>query len=261
MAEFWWGAASANGDKVQGEFYPACEERCQPLMGFLLSGLARSGAIVPARLDQPLPVLYEDEWLIAVHKPAGLLSVPGRYGDRQDSVLSRLRLQCDRPEIANNLTTVHRLDQETSGILLLAKDIATHRHLIQQFQQRRVDKVYEAVLAGILEPDRGVIDLPLWADPNDRPYQKVDPRGKPSTTRFKVLNRTADRTRLEFFPRTGRTHQLRVHAAAGLGMPILGDRLYGCSATATRLHLHAKAIGFEHPHSGQEIQLQAETPF
>lgn len=261
MAEFWWGAASAKGDKVQGEFYPACEERCQPLMGFLLSGLTQSQTI--ARPDRPLPVLYEDEWLIAVHKPAGLLSVPGRYGDRQDSVLSRLRLQFHDLSIANNLTTVHRLDQETSGILLLAKDIDTHRHLSQQFQQRQVEKVYEAVLAGIVKDDRGVIHLSLWPDPDHRPYQKVDPLGKPSTTRFEVMSRAVDRTRVEFFPLTGRTHQLRVHAAnpSGLGMPILGDRLYGCSATATRLHLHAKAIGFQHPHFGQTLQLHSETPF
>ena len=200
--------------------------------------------------------MYEDEWLIAVNKPAGLLSVPGRYADRQDSVLSRLRLQSEA------IVPVHRLDQDTSGILLLVKDRATQRHLSRQFQQRQVNKVYEAVLAGRLDHDRGVIDLPLWADPSDRPCQKVDPCGKPSTTRFEVISRTHDRTRLEFFPLTGRSHQLRVHAAdpQGLGIPILGDRLYG-ESTANRLHLHAKAISLQHPHSGDRLQLNAETPF
>jgi tRNA pseudouridine32 synthase / 23S rRNA pseudouridine746 synthase len=261
LAEFWWGPAAVQGGRVPGEFYPACQERCQPLMGFLLSGLnprLESREAIAPRSDC-LPILYEDAVLIAVHKPMGLLSVPGRYADRQDSVLSRLRLQ------STAIVPVHRLDQDTSGILLLAKDRETQRHLNQQFQQQQVNKIYEAVLAGRLGPDRGQIDLPLWSDPCDRPYQKVDARGKPSTTRFAVLSRTGDQTRLEFFPLTGRSHQLRVHAAdrQGLGMPILGDRLYGNPLTesATRLHLHARAMGFQHPNSGQAMQLQIETPF
>jgi tRNA pseudouridine32 synthase / 23S rRNA pseudouridine746 synthase len=261
LAEFWWGSTSAHGDRIPGQFYPACQERCQPLMGFLLSGLNPSlesrRTIVPS--PDCLPILYEDETLIAVYKPAGLLSVPGRYADRQDSVLSRLRLQSPA------IVPVHRLDQDTSGILLLAKNGETQRHLQQQFQQRQVTKVYEAVLADRLDCDRGQIDLPLWGDPSDHPYQRVDPRGKPSTTQFVVLSRTDDRTRLEFFPLTGRSHQLRVHAAdrRGLGIPILGDRLYGNlqDELVTRLHLHAKAINFQHPSSGQPIQLQIETPF
>ena len=251
IAEFWWGPPSINGDKVQGEFYEACAERCQPLMGFLLSGL-------PVDCSEELPIIWEDEWLIAVNKPAKLLSVPGRYSDRQDSVLSRLRYLL--PDgIA--LTAVHRLDQETSGILLLARDRQTHRHLSQQFQQRRVRKVYEAILAGDVTMESGVIDLPLWGDKSDRPYQKVDwQRGKPSITQFQVIA-IGGSTRIEFFPLTGRTHQIRVHAAEGLGVTILGDRLYGCRANVERLHLHARELCFEHPHSKQTISLQAETPF
>lgn len=262
MAEFWWGPPSTNEDKVQGEFYGACAERCQPLMGFLLSGLPQRAPIAEiGSNERSLPILWEDKWLIAVNKPSGLLSVPGRYSDRQDSVLSRLRhLLPDGMAIA----AVHRLDLETSGILLLAREQQTYRHLSQQFQQRQVHKVYEAVLAGAVTMEHGAISLPLWGDPHDRPYQKVDwQRGKSSLTRFQVIARVARSTRMEFFPLTGRTHQLRVHAAdpRGLGVPILGDHLYGCRATTSRLHLHAKELTFKHPQSGQNLHLQAKTPF
>jgi tRNA pseudouridine32 synthase / 23S rRNA pseudouridine746 synthase len=259
MAEFWWGASSGQ-DKIQGEFYGACAERCQPLMGFLLSGLRPNPpAPFPSR-GEVLPILYEDEWLIAVNKPPGLLSVPGRYRDRQDSVLSRLHnLLPDGIAIAS----VHRLDQETSGILLLARDRSSHRQLSQQFQQRQIYKVYEAVLSGLLTIDQGVIELPLWGDPQNRPYQKVHECGKFSLTHFRVIAREKDYTRIEFIPKTGRTHQLRVHAAdvRGLGMTILGDRLYGCDAVVNRLYLHARELRFQHPQTGETLHLQANTPF
>ncbi|HEY9697378.1 MAG TPA: RluA family pseudouridine synthase [Trichocoleus sp.] len=256
MAEFWWGMPSSKGDKVPGEFYGACAERCQPLMGFLLSGLPQ-----PEPIAAPdLPILYEDQWLIAVNKPAGLLSVPGRYRDRQDSVLSRLRHLL--PE-GMALTTVHRLDQDTSGVLLLARDAQTYRQISQQFQQRQTHKIYEAILGGVVLLKSGMIDLPLWSDPSDRPYQKVDwQRGKPSQTQFQVLSQAADHTRIELVPITGRTHQLRVHSSdpQGLGMPIWGDRLYGGLA-ASRLYLHAKELSFKHPQTNEIICLQAAVPF
>ncbi len=272
MAEFWWGASSADQDKIQGEFYEACAERCQPLMGFLLSGTpnppaptrekgVKSPSPARRRVWGEVPILYEDEWLIAVNKPAGLLSVPGRYCDTFDSVLSRLRHLL--PD-GMALVAVHRLDQETSGILLLARNRQTYRQLSQQFQQRQVHKVYEAVLSSSVTADRGVIELPLWGDPQNRPYQKVDWQyGKPSLTRFQVMAREGDSTRVEFIPLTGRTHQLRVHAAdsRGIGVPILGDRLYGCRAVASRLHLHATELRFQHPQSGQTLDLRAKTPF
>ncbi|WP_225893900.1 RluA family pseudouridine synthase [Atlanticothrix silvestris] len=256
MAEFWWGSSSAKQDKIQGQFYGACIERCQPLMGFLLSGLKLNlGGEVN------ISIIYEDEWLIAVNKPAGLLSVPGRYRDRQDSVLSRLRnLLPDGMALA----TVHRLDQETSGILLLARDRLTHRQLSRQFQQRQVHKVYEAILAGAVNTEQGVIELPLWGDPQNRPYQQVDwQQGKPSVTHFRVVAREGGCTRVELTPLTGRTHQLRVHAAdaRGLGVTILGDRFYGCGAVADRLHLHARELCFEHPQLEKTLHLQAITPF
>lgn len=261
MAEFWWGGDSPNGDKVTGEFYGACVERCQPLMGFLLSGL--SSKLPKALLDVQfsLPIIYEDDWLIAVNKPAGLLSVPGRYHDRQDSVLSRLRQLL--PD-SNAILTMHRLDQDTSGVLLLARDRQTYQLVSQQFQQRTVRKQYEAILAGCVSQSQGRIDLPLWSDPYDRPRQKVNEQwGKPSQTYFQVLARTATTTRIELMPVTGRTHQLRVHVAdpRGLGTPILGDRLYGGEVSCDRLHLHAKSLQLQHPHSGQTIRLHVESPF
>ena len=248
IAEFWWGASSS--DKVQGQFYGACEERCQPLMGFLLSGLPQQPVVVNSPL---LTILYEDEWLIAVNKPPKLLSVPGRYSRANDSVAGLL-----------GLATVHRLDYETSGILLLARDRATHRHLSIQFQQRKIRKVYEAILTGVVNSESGTINLPLWGDPTNRPYQKVDfTQGKPSLTQYKLLTTTNGCSRLEFLPLTGRSHQLRVHSVdkQGLGLPILGDFFYGCKAEAKRLHLHAKELCFEHPQSKQIICLQTETPF
>jgi tRNA pseudouridine32 synthase / 23S rRNA pseudouridine746 synthase len=274
MAEFWWGSSS--GGKIQGEFYGACAERCQPLMGFLLSGLKPNPpAPLPSEgrelflLPSPcrggvggeVPIIYEDEWLIAINKPSGLLSVPGRYLNTQDSVISRLRnLLPDGVA----LTAVHRLDQETSGILLLARDQQTDRQLRQQFEQRLVRKVYEAVLSGTVTTDKGVIELPLWGNPENRPYQEVNSQyGKSSVTHFQVMGRGKNYTRIELTPLTGRTHQLRVHAAdeKGLGVVILGDRLYGCRAVASRLHLHARELWFEHPQLGERLHIQTQTPF
>jgi tRNA pseudouridine32 synthase/23S rRNA pseudouridine746 synthase len=199
--------------------------------------------------------------LIAVDKPPGLLSVPGRYRDTFDSVLSRLRHLL--PD-GMALMAVHRLDQGTSGILLLARNQQSHRQLSQQFQHRQVHKVYEAILSGLLTIDNGVIELPLWGNPENRPYQQVDEeQGLSSLTRFQVMAKEGDWTRVEFIPLTGRTHQLRVHAAdsRGLGVPILGDRLYGCRAVASRLHLHARELRFQHPQSGETLHLQTKTPF
>ena len=234
MAEFWWGASI--GGKIQGEFYGACVDRCQPILGFLLSGL------------NSIDIVYQDDWLIVVNKPAGLLSVRGRYG--QDCLPDRF---------SEPLIPVHRLDQNTSGLIILARDTQTYKQLSQQFQQRKIHRVYEAVLSGKITQERGVIDLPLWSDPNDRPRQKVDyQRGKPSRTHFQVLE-NQHRTRIEFQPLTGRTHQLRVHAAQGLGAAIVGDQLYGTEHE--RLHLHARDLKFQHPVTKAEIYLTTATPF
>ncbi len=271
MAEFWHGKPSPDGYKVQGEFYGACVERCQPLMGFLLSGrrsppdpLKKEKIQVPlfkGDLGGSLPIIYEDEYLIAIAKPAGLLSVPGRYLDTQDSVYSRL---CQYFGDTISLYPVHRLDRQTSGILLFARDLDSLRNLHQQFQQRKIHKVYEALLSGKGEKNHGTIDLPLWGNPENRPYQQVDfERGKPSVTEFQIIGQEGCYSRIEFVPLTGRTHQLRVHAVdpRGLGLTVLGDRLYGCRAATDRLHLHARELTFVHPRSQEVIHLQIPVPF
>jgi tRNA pseudouridine32 synthase/23S rRNA pseudouridine746 synthase len=263
MAEFWWGNPSLDGYKIQGEFYGACVERCQPLMGFLLSG--RRSPPAPSTVDnfakQNCQIIYEDEYLIAIAKPPELLSVPGRYLDTQDSVLSRLRQYFGNDR---ELYPVHRLDRQTSGILLFARDVESLRNLSEQFQRREIHKIYEAILSGKLELEQGKIDLPLWGNPENRPRQQVDwQRGKPSVTEFRLLGHETHYSRIEFMPLTGRTHQLRVHSAdpQGLGIPILGDRLYGCQAATSRLHLHARELTFRHPRSQEFIHLQISVPF
>jgi tRNA pseudouridine32 synthase/23S rRNA pseudouridine746 synthase len=257
LAEFWWGPAS--GDKQPGQFYGACVERCQPIMGFLLSGLSSPPAVA-RRLDAPLTILYEDEALLAIDKPAGLLSVPGRTQDLQDSVWSRLR--CQRFS-DTDLAAVHRLDKGTSGILLLAKTVEVHRRLNAQFAQRQVAKVYEAILSQPVAMPQGTIDLPLWRDPRDRPKTSVHfDHGKPSLTEFQVLA-PGEQPRLQFRPHTGRTHQLRVHAAhpQGLNAPILGDTLYGAKDQTTRLYLHAQGLELTHPLTQKTLKLTSPVPF
>lgn len=260
LAEFWWGLPTARGDRQPGQFYGACSDRCQPIMGFLLAGLPAAGRSAEPAAG-PLPLLYSDAWLVAVNKPAGLLSVPGRYLQGQDSVVSRL---CQQLSVAS-LWPVHRLDQATSGVLLLARDRATYRQLAAQFQQRQVHKVYEALLSGPVDPPSGQIDLPLAADLSQRPRQKVDwQAGKASLTRYRSLGAAAlGLTRVEFMPLTGRTHQLRVHAAdpAGLAAPIWGDRLYGQPDLAQRLHLHARELHLHHLQTGVPLSLTAPLPF
>ena len=247
-------------------------------MGFLLSGLQSRNDVETQSYQNhvslgecfantspqdmvDLSIIYEDKWLIAVNKPSGLLSVPGRYLHNQDSVLSRLN---NLLPTAENFTAVHRLDMDTSGILLLAKDLETYRQISKQFQERHVYKVYEAVLAGVITTEEGIIELPLWGNPDNRPYQEINQQyGKTSLTKFKLVKIENKGTRVEFIPLTGRTHQLRVHAAdpQGLGISILGDRLYGCNAEVDRLHLHARELYFNHPQIKQKIHLNVETPF
>jgi tRNA pseudouridine32 synthase / 23S rRNA pseudouridine746 synthase len=217
MAEFWWGAAV--GDKQPGVFYAACVDRCQPLMGFMLSGLA---AQVQRRIStEKLKIIYEGQDLVAIDKPHGLLSVPGRYGQPNAQLLLEQQL-------ATKLYPAHRLDQDTSGVLLFAKNLATYHWVAKQFVERRVRKVYQAILVGQVLIDEGIIELPLSADLDHRPRQKVDREfGKPCVTEFRVMQRRENLTWVELRPLTGRTHQLRVHMSIGLQAAILGDRLYG----------------------------------
>ena len=209
------------------------------------------------RWTEPLRVVYEDEWLVAVDKPAGLLSVDGTSG--QPSVLSLLRKA--RPG-APVFFAVHRLDQDTSGLLLVAKEAGAYRRLQAQFASRQVSKQYVALVDGSVAADAGRIALPLRPDEADRPRQLVDPvRGKPALTDYRVAARGDDWARVCFQPLTGRTHQLRVHAAhaQGLNAPIRGDRLYG--HPADRLYLHAEALAFDHPVTGRRVELRSPAPF
>ena len=212
---------------------------------------------------EPLPLLYEDADLLVVDKPPGLLSVPGRTGDHQDSVLSRLR--CIHP-LGDRLQAVHRLDQATSGVLLLAKSQDSLRHLQRQFQTRQVQKRYLARLTQAPAAPQGTIALPLWADPHQRPRQWVcGERGKPSLTHYHVLSTGGGEVRVDFQPITGRTHQLRVHAAHpdGLNAPIVGDRLYGPpeAGAEARLYLHATTLTLNHPRTGNPLTLSSPVPF
>ena len=205
-----------------------------------------------------LEIRFFDEDIVVVSKPTLLLSVPGRGEDKQDCVVSRL--ERDFPGIRE----VHRLDWETSGLLLLARNKAAHRELSRQFQEREVDKSYTAVVAGVPEERQGEIDLPLRCDWPNRPRQMVDPlQGKPSLTRWELLSAGSDRSRLRLIPITGRSHQLRVHLMT-IGHPILGDRLYAhdkAHAMAGRLLLHATTLAFTHPESGEDMRFCDEPPF
>jgi tRNA pseudouridine32 synthase/23S rRNA pseudouridine746 synthase len=259
LAEFWWGAPPLSGGRVTGAYYPSCRGKCGPLLPYMMDGLPvvasaiyGAGAIAA---DEPR-VVFEDAWLMVVDKPVGLLSVPGRHAQLRDSVLTRLRARCA------DAVLVHRLDLDTSGLMLCAKDAETHVALQRQFARREVEKRYVAWLEGVIANDEGRIELALRVDVSDRPRQIHDPiYGKAAVTDWRVLERTASRTRVAFFPRTGRTHQLRVHAshAMGLGAAIVGDRLYG--REDSRLMLHAEALSFIHPRTKVRVEFERAAPF
>lgn len=199
-------------------------------------------------------LIYSDDSLLVVNKPAGLLAVPGRGADKQDCVSTRL--QREFPDAL----VVHRLDMATSGLMLFARGAEMQRHLSRMFQEREVDKRYVAVVAGKLDA-AGEINLPIVADWPNRPLRKIDAAlGKPSLTRYLALIHDCGTTRAELEPVTGRTHQLRVHMAA-IGHPILGDALYGDAASAPRLLLHACSLSFPHPLSGQPLKFDCKPPF
>lgn len=205
--------------------------------------------------NKPVGLLYQDESLLVTSKPAGLLAVPGRGADKQDCL--SLHLQLTFPDAL----VVHRLDMATSGLMVFARGAEIQRKLSQMFRERAVSKRYIAVVSGPLERTEGVIDLPLIGDWPNRPRQMVDhASGKPSLTRYRLLSKEGDTSRVELEPVTGRTHQLRVHLAA-LGHPILGDALYGDAASSPRLLLHASSLSFAHPLTGELLNFQDLPPF
>jgi tRNA pseudouridine32 synthase/23S rRNA pseudouridine746 synthase len=203
--------------------------------------------------------VFEDPWLAIIDKPCGLLSVPGRSSRLKDSVLMRLR---ERYPDATGALLVHRLDLDTSGLMLVAKTAEVHAALQRLFSRREIEKRYIAWLDGQVAPDRGVIELALRVDLNDRPRQIHDPvHGKPAITEWQVLERAGGRTKVALYPRTGRTHQLRMHAShpRGIGAPITGDRLYG--RPGERLMLHAETLSFLHPQTHQYLKVRRPAPF
>jgi tRNA pseudouridine32 synthase/23S rRNA pseudouridine746 synthase len=200
-------------------------------------------------------LIYCDDSFLVVNKSAGLLAVPGRGEDKQDCLSSRL--QQEFPDAL----VVHRLDMSTSGLMVFARGVAMQRRLSLMFHEREVEKRYVAVVTGKLESETGEVDLPIAADWPNRPLRKIDSElGKPSLTRYRVLNHDVDNTRVELEPVTGRTHQLRVHMAA-IGHPILGDALYGAAASAPRLMLHAISLDLLHPLTGSALNFVCAPPF
>ena len=319
MAEFWWGDSPKNEIRHHGYYYPSCKGKCEPILQHMLQGLEidENPLLNPVHEEEELEIVFEDEWLLVVNKPAGMLSVPGKAEDR-DSVYHRLKKKY--PE-ATGPMIVHRLDMATSGLLLVAKTKEVHRDLQAQFANRSIKKRYVAVLDGVIikteketkpiaekailiakdtvstkktaKAERtgstGRIELPLCLNPLDRPRQMVSSEhGKEAITEYQIIseseritsesentfnesnrideserniNESRKYTRIVFYPLTGRTHQLRVHAAhpEGLGCPILGDELYG--KKADRLYLHAEYIEFRHPIYGDILCIQKEADF
>ena len=290
MAEFWWGNSPKGEIRRHGHYYPSCRHKCEPILNYMLQGLdVEPNPLLVSNTDaNQLETVYEDDYLLVVNKPAGMLSVPGKTG--QASVLSILQ---ERYPDATGPILVHRLDMATSGLLLAAKDKDTHAELQKQFEGRSVKKRYIALLDGIPSVERkGFIRLPMRPDFDNRPLQMVDFEcGKAAVTRYEILSPTIMQskakdlsnitpctskilrhkaplndtaivyTRIAYYPETGRTHQLRVHSAHPNGMycPIVGDPLYG--QVAERLYLHAEQLEFRHPQDGHILRIQKDPLF
>lgn len=257
MGEFWWGKAPQAEIRKHGEFYPACKAKCEPILSFMLEGLDVEENPILNEVEYNLDVIFEDEYLLLVNKPAGVLSVPGKEIKK-----------CLWQKVVDYLGSdyspllVHRLDMATSGIVLVAKNMDVYKILQKQFTERSVNKTYTAILDGILDREKAEINLPLRVDLDNRPMQLVcHEQGKHAITHFQVIDRNNSQTRILFYPITGRTHQLRVHAAhhSGLGIPIMGDDLYGRSKD--RLYLHATVLEFSHPVSGERLRFTKKPPF
>jgi tRNA pseudouridine32 synthase/23S rRNA pseudouridine746 synthase len=259
MAEFWWGDSPALEVRKHNFYYPACRGKCEPILGHMLQGLdVEDNPLeqVPEACAE-LEIIYEDEYMVVVNKPCELLSVPGRLVEQ--SVYTEMAKRY--PESTGPLL-VHRLDMSTSGILLVAKDKDTHKQISAQFIDRSIKKRYESLLEGECKTRKGKIDLPLIGDYLNRPMQKVDfDGGKPAETFYEVVEISDGRTRIYFYPVTGRTHQLRVHAAhaMGLNLPIVGDDIYG--QRDERLCLHAGFLQMTHPVTQERMTFTADAPF
>lgn len=259
MAEFWYGESLRSQIRKHGHFYPSCRSKCEPLLEHMLQGLDvdDNPMLENPAIGKELHLIYEDEHVMAVNKPEEFLSVKGKT--IEDSVEARMKKRF--PDATGPLI-VHRLDMSTSGVLVLTKSLKVHKKLQDQFEKRTVKKRYVALLDGNVKEDNGFIDLALRVDLDNRPFQMVDPElGKSARTRYEVIERNGGKTRVHFYPITGRTHQLRVHAAHPLGLncPIIGDDLYGHKKD--RLYLHAEQIEFIHPVTLKPVVLKVPAPF
>ena len=253
MAEFWWGATTHTELRQHLNYYPACRGKCKPILTWMLEGLdvdPNPELLGFAHLDPK--TVYEDEYIVVIDKPSGLLSTPGRIEDYSVETLMRQRYP--------DAVIAHRLDMGTSGLLIVAKTLEAYRPLQEQFIKHQVKKKYVAMLEGRgkKEEVRGTVSLPLRPDPMNRPRQMVDlEHGKRAVTDYEFISPDI----VALYPQTGRTHQLRIHCASsdGLGRPIVGDELYGTKGD--RLMLHASEIWFRHPITGQEMHLASSPPF
>ena len=266
--EFWYGASCGGEVRKQGCFYPACTGKCGPLLEFMLQGLETDPNPMEAEVGSAPVIVFEDDWIVVADKPAGMLSVPGRI--EADSLLVWLQRREREKGSGVKIYSCHRLDMDTSGVMVFAKSLTSQAMIQRQFEDREVEKSYVALLScsenAAHLPHKGCVDLPIAADYYDRPRQIVDPdSGKPALTAYEVLSVNAKgETLVRFIPRTGRTHQLRVHSAhvMGLGRPIVGDRLYGgADFPSSRLHLHAESLSFIHPQTGKRVKFSSPPDF
>lgn len=259
MAEFWWGDSPKSEIRKHKHFYPACQGKCKPILGHMLDGISmdENPLLTNPGIGKEVKIIFEDDSLLVVNKPEEFLSVPGKNID--DSVYLRMKQYLPN---ASGPLIVHRLDMSTSGIMLIAKSENIYKILQQQFIKRQVKKRYIAVLDGTPKKEEGFIDLPLRLDIDDRPRQLVCfEHGKSARTQWEIISQDEKQTRVYFYPITGRTHQLRVHAAHELGLntPIIGDDLYG--KKSKRLHLHAESITFNHPVSKMDMSFSVDPNF
>ena len=260
MAMFWWGESPKEEIRHHLHFYPACNGKCKPILQWMLPASTFEPAAVDLSLYNKVETLYEDREIAVIHKPEGLLSVPGKDA-AQPSVYALMRSKY--PEATGPLI-VHRLDMSTSGVMMIAKTEFAYHRLQKAFLNHQIQKKYVAIISGKVIPEKGIISLPLMPDYLDRPRQIVDHElGKEAITEYEVLEPVDDsHLRIALYPKTGRTHQLRVHCAhqEGLNAPILGDPLYG-NEKAARLHLHAEEITFEHPLKGKKMTITRKADF
>ena len=260
MAMFWWGESPKEEIRHHLHFYPACNGKCKPILQWMLPASTFEPTVVDLSIYNKVETLYEDREIAVIHKPEGLLSVPGKDA-AQPSVYALMRSKY--PEATGPLI-VHRLDMSTSGVMMIAKTEFAYHRLQKAFLNHQIQKKYVAIISGKDIPEKGIISLPLMPDYLDRPRQIVDhEQGKEAVTEYEVLEPVDDfHLRIALYPKTGRTHQLRVHCAhhEGLNAPILGDPLYG-NEKASRLHLHAEEITFEHPLTGKKITITRKADF